>query len=183
MATPSWWNNWSIGTYNKDLAPLDILNALIPYLQASEQQSAARYLYGQSAADDTMAKWLANYNVSGSAQPATQQQYLQGASRASAASLPSYLDKTAPEANWLSGVMNLGKSLNPNMTREQQKAWRASYDTLLNEAPDDTMKSVASYVYNPSLSRPSYGSATTFGVYDQPYRTKGGLVANPYYST
>jgi hypothetical protein len=182
MAAPGWWQDWTAGTYNDVLYPLEVINLLIPYMQPAEQRTASRYLYNQRAADDTLSNWLSGYNVTSVAAPVSQRSYLQDINRAATASLPEY-DLNNPAANWLTSVLGLGRNLRPGMSRAAQRDWRSAYDTLLAEAPSESLRQAVSYVYNPTLSRPEYGSATLFGQYAQPYRVKGGLVGNPYYAT
>ncbi len=181
MATPSWYSPWQAGLYNQTLAPLDLLNALIPFMAPAEQASAGQYLFSQSAVDDTIAKWVQGYNQP-SAAPSSTTDWLKGMGQVSGAALPSYYDTSSPEYNWLTSLTKASQGLGASPNRQQQQQWKSTYDTMMGQAPSDMMKGVGAYLFNPTLARPEFGSAAPLGQYSSRYHTKAGLVSNPWYS-
>ncbi len=181
MALPSWWTPWQYGTgWDEKAAPIELMNWLIPYMAPKNQAGAANYLYGQRAAAPELYNQFGGYgSVTGNATPTDQ--WLKNISGFNQSSLPSYYDVSSPEYNWLMGGQNLSKQLNPNMSRQNQMGYSQGLNDWMNQAPSKEMQGVGTYLMNPTLTRPEYGSAAALGNYQQPFKLRGGLVSNPWY--
>jgi hypothetical protein len=178
---PSWYDPWQVGFYNETLAPLDLLNALIPFMAPAQQAQAGQYLFGQGATDSSIANWTKNYNVGGAA-PSSTADWLKGMGGVSGTALPSYYDTSSPEYNWLTSLTKASQGLGANPNRQQQQQWKSAYDTMMGQAPSDMMKGVGALAFNPTLTRPEFGSVAPLGQYTQRYHQKAGMTSNPWYS-
>ncbi len=176
----AWWNPWEYGVWDEGIAPLDIANAILPYLMSNEAGSVGRWLYGQRHLDP----WIEQQVTSGYNQPAQPAgltaDWLSRLSGFSTAALPSYYEGS-PEANWLSGLTAAASNLQPGMTRLQQRQWTDDLSRMMQQAPNEQMKGLGASLFSPTLLRPEHGQAAPLGQYVMPYRTKGGLVSNPWF--
>jgi hypothetical protein len=176
-----WWNPWQYGVWDQGVAPLDIANAILPYLAGNEASALGRWLYGQRHVDP----WLEQQIGEGYNRPSTQagstSNWLSKLQGFGTNVLPSYYEGS-PEANWLSSLTGAASNLGPNMTRMQQREWRSDLSRHMQEAPNDQMQALGNSLFNPTLTTPEFGQAAPLGNYLVNYRTKGGLVSNPWFT-
>jgi hypothetical protein len=179
MATPSWWNPYSIGQYNEVGSPIELMNLLLPLMAPYQQGQMGQYLYSQRAGDTDWSNLFAGYNQN---QPVgTAQDWLKNAGAGVPGGIPSYL-QNSPDVNWLQGLMSAGAGLTPTMTHGQQRQFKNSYEDIMAQAPNNQMASLGAALYNPTLQNAQFGSAAGIGTYLNKPLIKGGLVANPYYT-
>ncbi len=178
MAIGNWWQPWSFETYNQELLPYETMNWLLPWMAPTEQSRGANWLQEQST-QGAFPTDLSGYKQPPAATGA-QRDWLSQIGQFDAGSLPRYA-QDSPEMAWLGSLSNAGKGLNPGMSRQQQREWNQNYGSVMASAPNDQWSQIGQMMYRPTLQRPEYGQAAPLGQYMSNYRTKGGLVANPWY--
>lgn len=174
MAAPSWWLPFQYYGYEPAGMQYELLNWLIPYMAPFEQAQVGRYLSAvEQSTPGTLPVPLPSGYGTARGTPGLTSQWLAGLA---GLSMPG---RSTPAENWLAGLAGLAPT--QGMTRQQQREWRQTYEDTLQTAPDPFAASAAEHVFNPTLLRPEYGQAAPLGRYLMPYRTKGGLVANPWF--
>lgn len=182
MALSDWWQPWAYGGYSVEepiLNFLEILNSYLPYMNPYEQSQAAQYLYGIGGQGNVLPVSAQAYNIPVGPASSTSEwlQRLAGGGP----SLSSYFADT-PEGNWLQGLQSqAAQLLKPGMTREEQRRWNLTLTEQLARAPSEEFQQLGTSLYSPTLASPMYGQSAPLGRYVMPYRTKGGLVANPWF--
>jgi len=179
VPAPQWWTQFAFPAYEPETAPFELLNWYIPFMAPYEQAAMGRYLYQAGAANPDVLTGMVTpgYNASMGSAAATRD-WLASVSGARTATGPA---RGTPAEAWLGNLFQAASALQPGMGRAEQRTWRATLDTLLGAAPDEQTAFLGQSLYNPLLRAPEYGQAAPLGQYVMPYRTKGGLVANPWF--
>jgi len=174
VAAPSWWAPFQYQGYEPAGMPYELLNWLIPYMAAPEQAEVARYLWNvEQSTPGTLPSGVPSAYGTAQGSAASTNQWLAGLTNLTTPG------RGTPGENWFTSLAGLRPT--QGMTRQQQREWSQNYQSALQTAPDEFARSAAEYVFNPTLLAPEYGQAAAMGRYLTPYRTKGGLVGNPWF--
>lgn len=176
----NWWNPWTYGTYVPEIVPLELLNWALPYMAPGQATDVGRYLYSQRTAQPELEQWIGQSYLRPAGPTDTTMQWLQKISGAPGAQMPDYM-RVSPEGDWFEGLLSAASGLRPTMTRQQQAQWGADLGRRLAQAPSEAMRGVGEAMFLPTLTRPEYGSVPMPAQYTMPYRTKGGLMPNPWF--
>lgn len=149
-------------------------------MPSGQAGDVGRYLYSQRTADPWLEEQIGSSYLRPSTGPDTTSQWLQQIAGLPSRSIPSYMRKS-PEGDWFEGLLNAASNLGINMPRTQQVQWRSDLNRILAQAPSENMRGVGEALFLPRLTAPQYGSVPMPGEYLLPYRTKGGLMGNPWF--
>jgi len=181
VVAPAWWNPWTYPAFPaqpETTIPLELLNWFIPFMAPSEQAAIGRFLYQTAAsAPESFPQITPAYNAP-AAPAASTAQWLSSISGVTGAPMPG---RNTQEEAWLKGLFSAAQNLGPGMGRLEQRKWRADLTSLLETAPNQLARSLGEHLFNPTLTAPEPGQAAPLGNYILPFRTKGGLVSNPWY--
>ncbi len=61
------------------------------------------------------------------------------------------------------------------------RIWGQEWDASNSASGEPIFRSLGEHLFNPTLTAPEPGQAAPLGNYLAPFRTKGGLVGNPWY--
>lgn len=192
-----WWRPLGVGHTESEAA---YLNLLLPFMNPFEQAGAARRIAGIDS-PDIRGRIKENYALP-SGGPASEQSWFgrlaglenalanpRGWIRREPGMAPGFEGQWAeelaslegdPNLSWLHSLGQVAAQVGTARTRQQQRDARAAIEQWLTSAPE-TMSGIGESLLNPYLNAPRYGAAATFGTYANPYRIRGGLVANPWY--
>lgn len=171
---PSWWTPFQYSGYEPSGVGYELLNWLIPYMAPMEQAAMGRYLWGlEQSTPGTLPQPLPSGYGTAQGQATTTAAWLRGLTGLSTPG------RGTPAENWFTSLAGIKPT--QNMTRQQQREWRQNYQDMLQTAPDEFAASAAEHVFNPTLWAPEPGQAAPLGRYLTSYRTKGGLVSNPWF--
>lgn len=174
------WSPWSYDFYDPSSVAYELANWFLPYMTPYHQGQTARWLQGNIGELPVSVQSQVAAYPQVSAPPSTTAQWLAGLSNLAGAPTPAY--PGSAEQNWLAGlVSSVLPNLGPGATRAQQRHAALDISQALEQAPSSALAQLGQSLLQPVLQAPAFGQAAPLGSYMMPYRTKGGLVANPWF--